>query len=63
MEKLQADNCAAYRSLKLTRDANGVLVVEFHSNGGPCMFTAHDHTAFVDALSGLRTIERTRSSS
>ena len=50
MEKLQADNCAAYHSLKLTRDANGVLVVEFHSNGGPCMFTAHDHTECVDAF-------------
>ena len=27
------DNFAAYRSLKLTRDADGVLVVEFHSRG------------------------------
>jgi enoyl-CoA hydratase/carnithine racemase len=27
-----------------------VLVVEFHSNGGPFMFTAHDHTECVDAL-------------
>ena len=40
----------AYRSLKLTRDANGVLVAEFHSNGGPFTFTAHDHTEFVDAF-------------
>jgi len=30
---------AAYRSLKLTRDADGVLVVEFHSKGGPFRFT------------------------
>ena len=40
----------AYRSLKLTRDSLGVLVVEFHSNGGPLTFTASDHTDFVDAF-------------
>lgn len=38
----------AYRSLRLTRDAQGMLVVEFHSNGGPLTFTASDHTDFVD---------------
>src|SRR6266850_120304 len=48
--QLQGDYFAAYRSLKLTRDANGVLVVEFHSNGGPFIFTAQDHTEFVDAF-------------
>jgi hypothetical protein len=47
---LQDDYFAAYRSLKLTRDASGVLVVEFHSNGGPFTFTAQDHTEFVDAF-------------
>ena len=41
---------SAYRSLKLTRDGEGVLVVEFHTNGGPLTFTAHDHTDFVDAF-------------
>src|SRR6266705_5731623 len=46
----QDDYFAAYRSLKLTRDASGVLVVEFHSNGGPFTFTAQDHTEFVDAF-------------
>ena len=50
MQKTQTDYFAAYRSLKLTRDANGVLVVEFHSNGGPFIFTAQDHTEFVDAF-------------
>ena len=40
----------AYRSLKLTRDATGVLVAEFHSKGGPFIFTAQDHTDFVDAF-------------
>src|ERR1700757_2185674 len=50
MERLQADYLVAYRSLKLTRDANGVLVVEFHSKGGSFIFTAQDHTEFVDAF-------------
>ena len=40
----------AYRSLKLTRDAEGVLVVQFHSNGGPLTFTAQAHTEVVDAF-------------
>jgi enoyl-CoA hydratase/carnithine racemase len=40
----------AYRSLKLSRDAEGVLVVEFHTKGGPLTFTAQDHTEFVDAF-------------
>src|SRR5436853_1496265 len=48
--QLQADYLAAYRSLKLTRDADGVLVVEFHSKVGPFTFTAQDHTEFVDAF-------------
>src|ERR1700720_438005 len=48
--RLHDDYLAAYRSLKLTRDADGVLVVEFHSNGGPFIFTAQDHTEFVDAF-------------
>jgi enoyl-CoA hydratase/carnithine racemase len=41
---------AAYRSLRLNRDANGILVAEFHSNGGPFTFTAQDHTEFIDAF-------------
>src|SRR5262245_38576203 len=74
MPTLQADYFAAYRSLTLTRDTNGVLVVGFHSNGGPFMFTAHDHTEFVDAfyriaqdqankiviLTGVRAVARRR---
>src|SRR5580700_5662903 len=48
--QLQDDYLAAYRSLKLTRDADGVLVAEFHSKGGPFRFTAQDHTEFVDAF-------------
>jgi hypothetical protein len=42
MQTLQPKYFAAYRSLKLTRDANGVLTIEFHSNGGPFIFTARE---------------------
>jgi len=41
---------AAYRSLKFTRDGQGVLIVEFHTKGGPLTFTAQDHTDFVEAF-------------
>jgi len=50
MQTLGNDYLGAYRSLKLTRDAQGVLVAQFHSNGGPFTFTAPDHTEFVDAF-------------
>jgi enoyl-CoA hydratase/carnithine racemase len=40
----------AYHSLKLTRDSSGVLLAEFHTNGGPFTFTAQDHTEFVEAF-------------
>jgi len=41
---------SSYRSLKLTRDAEGVLIGEFHSGGGPLIFRAQDHTEFVEAF-------------
>jgi enoyl-CoA hydratase/carnithine racemase len=50
MKGTQPAYFSAYRSVKLTRDAQGVLVVEFHSKGGPLNFTASDHTDFVDAF-------------
>jgi len=40
----------AYRSVKLTRDTQGVLIMEFHSDGGPLTFRASDHTDFVEAF-------------
>ena len=40
----------AYRSLKLERDKDGILTAQFHTNGGPFLFTAKDHTEFVDAF-------------
>jgi enoyl-CoA hydratase/carnithine racemase len=48
--QLQSDYFAAYHNLKLTRDANGVLLAEFHTNGGPFIMTAQSHTEFVDAF-------------
>src|SRR5215469_15928930 len=50
MQTLRNDYLSAYRSLKLTRDAEGVLVAQFHTDGGPFTFTAPDHTEFVDAF-------------
>src|SRR6266566_2957958 len=50
METKQPTYFTDYRSLKMTRDAQGILVVEFHTDGGPLTFTAQDHTEFVDAF-------------
>src|SRR6476661_9740701 len=50
MQPLQADYFSAYRYVKLTRDANGVLIVQLHTNGGPCIMTAQTHTEFVEAF-------------
>jgi enoyl-CoA hydratase/carnithine racemase len=50
MQTLQANYLGAYRTMKMMRDASGVLVVEFHSNGGPCTFSAQHHTEVVDAF-------------
>ena len=46
----QDDYLNAYHNLKLTRDNKGVLVAEFHNNGGPFIMTAQSHTEFVDAF-------------
>ena len=50
MQTLRDNYLTAYRNLKLTRDAEGVLVVQFHSNEGPLTFTAEAHTEVVDAF-------------
>jgi hypothetical protein len=42
MQTLRDGYFTAYRSLKLTRDANGVLVIEFHKNGGRPEARRHD---------------------
>ena len=53
MQTLQADYFATYRDLKLSRDAEGVLVAEFHSDGGPFVMNAQGHTEFVDAFNRI----------
>src|SRR6201982_1406884 len=50
MQTLRADYFSAYQNLKITRDANGVLVAEFHSNGGPFIMSAPAHTELVDVF-------------
>ena len=50
MQEKQPAYFTAYRSIKLSRDSQGVLVGEFHSNGGPLTFTAPDHTDFVECF-------------
>ena len=47
---LQNNYLLEYHNLKLTRDDKGVLVAEFHTNGGPFIMTAQSHTEFVDAF-------------
>jgi enoyl-CoA hydratase/carnithine racemase len=46
----EPDYFTAFSSLKMTRDAKGVLVVTFHTKDGPLNFTAQDHTDFVEAF-------------
>ena len=48
--QLQSDYFNAYGNLKLTRDDKGVLIAEFHTNGGPFIMTAQSHTEFVEAF-------------
>ena len=48
--RFQENYFDAYRGLKLTRDASGVLIAEFNAKAGPFIFTAQDHTEFVDAF-------------
>src|SRR5947199_8569086 len=50
MQTFQSDYFTAYNNVKLTRDANGVLIVQLHTNGGPCLMTAQTHTEFVEAF-------------
>ena len=50
MHSTQDSYFEAYRSLRFTRDSQGVLLAEFHSNRTPLTFTAPDHTDFVDAF-------------
>jgi len=48
--QFQSDYFTAYHNLKLTRDDEGVLVAEFHNNGGPFIMSAQAHTELVEAF-------------
>jgi enoyl-CoA hydratase/carnithine racemase len=48
--ELNDDYFTAYQNVKLTRDAGGVLTVQLHTKGGPCLMTAQTHTEFVEAF-------------
>src|ERR1700732_381903 len=48
--QVQSDYFNAYQNLKLTRDNQGVMVAEFHTNGGPFIMTAQSHTELVEAF-------------
>jgi enoyl-CoA hydratase/carnithine racemase len=50
MQKLQESYFTAFRNVKLTRGANGVLTAQLHTNDGPCMMTAQTHTEFVEVF-------------
>jgi enoyl-CoA hydratase/carnithine racemase len=39
-----------YESMRMSRNAAGVLLVEMHTQGGPIKFSARDHDQFVDAF-------------
>ena len=39
-----------YENLAFTRDADGVLVLRFHTNNGPIIFTGQTHEDFTAAL-------------
>src|SRR6184192_2558493 len=50
MQAPQDKYFAAYGNLKLTRDAKGILVAQFHSDGGPFIMSAQAHTELVEAF-------------
>jgi enoyl-CoA hydratase/carnithine racemase len=50
MQTLQDDYFTAFHHVKLTRDANGILVVQLHDNGGPLVMRAEAHTEFIEAF-------------
>src|SRR5580698_3372514 len=50
MQTTQPTYFAAYQSMKISRDAQGILLAEFHTKGGPLTFTAQDYTDFVEAF-------------
>lgn len=39
-----------YPTIRFDRDADGILTMALHTDGGPLTFTAADHEAYVDAF-------------
>ena len=63
MQMRQSDYFAAYRNLKLSRDDKGVMVAEFHSDGGPFIMNARDTPSLLMLFTESDKTERTRLSS
>ena len=55
MNAVKANYFDAYRSRKLTRDATGVLVAEFHSKGGPFPLPRSEKSGQSCATHGVKS--------
>jgi enoyl-CoA hydratase/carnithine racemase len=53
MQSHRTDYFTSYQHLKLSRDDKGVLLAEFHDNGGPYIMNAQGHTEFVHAFHNI----------
>jgi enoyl-CoA hydratase/carnithine racemase len=61
MQRTSPAYFAAYQSLKFTRDAEGVLLVEFHTNGGPLTaHTAHEWGVVAEVVPNGEALARAR---
>jgi enoyl-CoA hydratase/carnithine racemase len=47
------DYFTRYENLKMSRDADGVLIVQMHTKGGPIVFSGKSHSDFVDAFNDI----------
>jgi enoyl-CoA hydratase/carnithine racemase len=53
MQLNRSDYFTSYQHLNLSRDDKGVLIAEFHNNGGAYIMNAQGHTEFVDAFHSI----------
>ncbi|HEY1926064.1 MAG TPA: enoyl-CoA hydratase/isomerase family protein [Caulobacteraceae bacterium] len=53
MQLHRSDYFTSYQHLNLSRDDKGVLIAEFHNNGGSYVMNAQGHTEFVDAFHNI----------
>jgi hypothetical protein len=47
-----------YENLVFARDSHGVLVLRFHSDGGPIVFTGQTHRELLSCMSGEHGLAR-----